>query len=259
LLVQQASVSAAAAAAAAAGQRGFTEASGGPSSQHHNQLRATWSEFGLLGRKQQQQQQWVQQQMHGTSVGFTGGTLQDGGPTDQSLLTHACTMTPSKTAAVQHSAVVSPKTAAAAADVGESLHSPFMQIQQPVADALPPSVGATQATDPSSAAAAAAGTAADGWLPTLQSCTAQVDDATATHEPGDIEQGRLAAVLLQQEQQQHPMDKPQQQLDVLVSLAAAEASVAAANAEAENDAAAAAAQAAAAEETPDTGAAGAQW
>jgi hypothetical protein len=181
-LVQQASVSA---AAAAAGPRGFTEAGGGPSRQHHNQLRATWSEFGLLGRKPHthQQQQW-QQQMHGSSVGFTGGTLQDGGPTDESLLSHACIMTPSRTAAVQHSAVVSPRTAAAA-DVGESLPSPFMQIQQPVADALPHSVGSTQATDPSSAAAAA-GTAADGWLPTLQSCTAQVDDATATLEPGNI-------------------------------------------------------------------------
>jgi hypothetical protein len=152
--------------------------------------------------------------------------------------------------------------AAAAADVGESLQSPFMQYQQPVnADALPPSVRVTQAADLSSTAAtAAAAAAAGGWLPTLQSCTAHLDDALATHEPGDIEQGRLAAVLLKQEQQQQSTDKPQQQqFDVLVSLAAAEASVAAVTAEAENDAAAAAAQAAAAEETPDTGAAGAQW
>jgi hypothetical protein len=123
-------------------------------------------------------------------------------------------------------------------------------------------MGAAQVAGHGGTAASAAGTAADGWLPTLQSCTAQLDDSGFEHEPGDIEQGRLAAVLLKQELQQQSTDKPQQQqqqLDVLVSLAAAEASVAVANAEAENDAAAAAAQAAAAEETPDTGAAGAQW
>uniref|UniRef100_A0A383W0M9 sn-1-specific diacylglycerol lipase n=1 Tax=Tetradesmus obliquus TaxID=3088 RepID=A0A383W0M9_TETOB len=269
----QGSVSAA--AAAGAGLRGSTEAGGWPSSAHHHQLRATWSELGLLGRKQhsqqqqqqqqQQEEQWQhwQQHMHGSFAGYTGGTLQDGGPTDEALLSKACHMQPSSTAAVTHNAA-SPRAAAAAAvaaaDVDEGLHSPFLQYQQSVVDLQPASVPLSQdAEHINTTGAAAAASAADSWLPSLQSCTAQVDDSASVPAPGDIEQGGLCKPGQQLSTDMPQQQQQQQRVEVMASLAAAEAAVAAASAEAEDDAAAAAAQAAAAEETPDTGAAGAQW
>lgn len=245
-------------------------------------LRAAVSDVGKWARRfrlplpsQQQQQQ-----------------LSDGGPTDWSLLTGAATMVPSRTAAVPQ-----PGVAPAAATPGLSMsysarppvaapHSAGLSMSY---SARPPGVsfpaGVPAAAAGSAAAAPGSDPAADGTALTGHSGHGVGADGAVNGGLDDVSPFMLqqhddpshstyaAAADAQGLRQLQPQWMMQPLLDMasgepgtLAAAAAAaeeeQASVTGAaevDATAEADAFAAAAQAAAAENTPDTGAAGAQW